>query len=695
MRAPTGPVRFTSGLTIFQEALVNTTWVGQHWTPVGIVEAAASFRGPAVLPPNWRRGDVEWFNRAFSLNLDGQLLHRGWAWEGAEEVPAERPGQRHVCIALRHTTRPVTLKMHTVLDGTAVMTRWLEITNSGDRPAALASVRVWSGLVFPAQADLPRPGEAFRSVHGPYDVGYMSNQHFAHEGDFRWRPMEEGVREIHEDSGKSGWGHPIVYLRDRGAGHIFAAQLAWSGGWTIRLEQRDGLLFLEIGPKAAEPMRVLEPGETISTPPVHIGGTNGELDRMVQEVHEHQRRSVLLTPPEGCADLVEYNHWGYMQHEVSEAGLLREIDVAAAIGAEVFMIDAGWYGDHDVNWMNRTGHWHPGNRLPDGLTPVYDYAHSKGLKCGLWVWIEAATEDSPIIQEHPDWLLQCGERRMNNVLNIAKPEVAAWVESEIVRLIEEHSLDVFRLDYNAFPEVGGSTSHGGFDENTIWRHYEHMYAIWERVRAGFPHLLLENCAAGGGRTDLGMLSRFHYTQMSDHWCLPRNVAIFNGQTMALAPELLNRCVGVCMNADFGGDLEMQLRANLFVGVPGFSGLWPNEESPNPILLAKVRHAVELFKRHVRPMIRTARMFHHTPELPGENPEGWAAFEYAAPDATKAILGIFRLAGKAEAEYRMRPRGLSREDLSPHLRQLRGSMRGEREGVGGGGDRDRVGERDEE
>jgi alpha-galactosidase len=650
-------VQYTSGLTLYEEALVDTRWISRYWSPIGRLEINPVLKGELI------------HHTAFGLELDGQSLHRGWALTGYQDAAPEHSGQRHTVVRLQHQVRPVAVRVHTVLDGSPVFSRWLEVENTGTEPAALSSVWVWSGRVFPCTAGDRYYGDrsVFETAYGDYSLGYFVDNKHSSEGHFQWHQLGRETVEIGEDCGKSGWGHPIVYLRDGLAGQVFVAQLAWSGNWRIRVEPKDLVrrdpresdivLFARVGPYATAPMRVIEPGETIETPAAHVGFAAGDLTDMVQGLHEHQRRSVFVPPPEGCASLVSYNHWSYMKHELSEQKLLREVDVAASLGTEVFTVDAGWYGREGQPWTI-TGHWRPGQRLPHGIGPVFDYARSKGLKVGLWVWIEAASQESEVIQAHPDWLLHRDGYALDNQLDLAKPEVAAWVESEIVRIIEEYGLDLFRLDYNASPGEGGYNPRRGYDENTIWRHYEAMYPIWERVRRRYPHLILENCAGGGGRTDLGMASRMHYTWFSDYTLAPRTVRMQNGMMLALAPEVLARPMGVTMNGHLGGDLEMQLWMNMMVGNPCICGVWPTQDDENPVVLERLRRAIAFFKAHVRPMIATCRVYHHTPEIIGQHPQGWCVLEFATPDASKAIVGAFRLAGEGERERAVRFRGLS-------------------------------------
>ena len=652
-------VRYNSGLMLYEEGLVDSRWIGRYWSPVGRIEPNPMVKGALI--------DAS----AFGVEIDGQSLHRGWRLTGYEQREPARAGQKHAVVTLAHQSRPVTLKVHTVLDGSPVFSRWLEIQNTGAAPAALASVWVWSGRVFPFQA-----GDAYyanttvlKGVYGDFSLGYFVDNKHSSEGNFQWRALGKETVEIGERRGKSGYGHPIAYLRDGKAGQVFVAQLGWSGNWTIRVEPKDVItrdpteedvaLFLRVGPHATAPMRVIEPGETVTTPQAHIGFMAGDLTDMVQGLHQHQRSSVLVEPPEGRANLIAYNHWGYMHHEMDEEGLIREIDIAAELGAEMFIVDAGWYGPAGQRWQI-TGHWRPGARLPNGLKPAFDHARSRGLKCGLWCWIEAASEESEIIQEHPDWLLHRDGRPLNNMLDLTKSEVAEWVESEITHIIEEHDLDLFRLDYNAAPGEGAYSQRHGYDENSIWRHYEAMYAIWDRVRARYPHLVMENCSGGGGRTDVGLVSHMHYTWFSDYVLAPRTIRMQNGMTMALAPEALARVVGVVMNGQLSaGDLDLQMRMNILLGNPGLSGVWPTREDANPLALLRIKRALSLFREHVRPMISSCRVFHHTPVIVGQHPEGWLVLEYASPDADKAIVGAFRLAGAGDTERTIKFRGLSR------------------------------------
>jgi alpha-galactosidase len=60
------------------------------------------------------------------------------------------------------------------------------------------------------------------------------------------------------------------------------------------------------------------------------------------------------------------------------------------MGVELFVIDAGWYigadTKHTTNFTPGLGTWTADpDRFPDGLAALSAFAHSLGMKFGVWV----------------------------------------------------------------------------------------------------------------------------------------------------------------------------------------------------------------------------------------------------------------------------------------------------------------------
>ena len=648
---PFPTISFRTGLTVYEESLIRGQYVGRGWNASGYIHPEGVRLNPADHPTP----------QAFWIEVDGQLLHSHWEWQGLTQDECE--DKLHITVALKHAVRPISVSVHTLLDGTPVLTRWLEITNTSDRPAALSAAYPWSGvLLSPASRRAHQP-DAEGSL---YSVGYMIDTHHGAEGDFEWRRLPNAAYRIDGRYRRERHRHPMFVLRNEMTGEHFIGQLAWSGGYAFEFDLDAGpgtpddtaRLFFRAGPDAPPPLRVIGPGETVATPEMHLGMVIGDLDAAVQAMHDHLRRSVFLPQPRGRGCWVE-SAVGPEQ-EITPEIVYHEVDTAAEIGAEVFFIDASWYSAPHTNWSETLGDWQVGSRFPDGLKPFRDYVHNKGMLFGLWMDAERIGK-SEAAREHPEWCARRydGEALPRNMLDLTQPEAARWMEEQICRVISEHELDFFRLDYNigniGNVGPGGQNIRDGFVENTYWRYYETLYAIYERVRQRFPKVILENCASGGGRTDIGMIRRFSHTWVTDWQIAPRSFSITNGMTIALPPEYVDRLLGG-QGGHRTADIDFQARLLLFVR-PTVGGLCPIGVQRNPLQISRVKHMVDLYKNFVRSFQPTSRIFHHTPTVSGREPRGYGVLELAARDRSRAIAGVFQLGGSAEPEYLLRFRGL--------------------------------------
>jgi alpha-galactosidase len=565
-------------------------------------------------------------------------------------------------VELESKTRPVRVKVKTLLSGGPILVRWLETTNLSDKPTAITHVSPWSGTLWNTATFRERIAEG----SAPFEVAFAEIQKWGNEGAWKMYPIKNDTRSIAGTRGKSGWGHPSFFAHNRVTGEWFFGSLGYSGNWKINVtgtaddESDRTKLFFSFGPAAADPvLRVLDAKETVKTPEAHILVMAGDLDKVIQAIHDHVRNNVMLPPIPGREYQVESNHRGYIVDHEDEPGLIREIDLAHDIGAEEFLIDAGWFGPTPNQWWKNVGDWYAGSWLPNDITPVRDYARKKGMLFGLWVEAESAGEASELRRSHPDWLMRRNGQLLCNgrQLDLTNPEVASWVESEIVRLIKKYDLDMFRLDYNHSVEEGGNRINGPFTESLNWRYVDALYAIFDHVHERFPNVILQNCAGGGGRLDLGMLRRFHNTELSDWMRGPRNLKILNGMTWILPPEILLRTFGTEVGDHAtDGDLAEQLRIAMICR-PIFRGLSPSVADLNPVSRQMIRDAVQLFKDRLRPIMVNSLVYHHTPLLDFRTPSPWLVLEYAAKNSTSAMVALFRTSGEGDNTYFFHPRGL--------------------------------------
>ena len=94
-------------------------------------------------------------------------------------------------------------------------------------------------------------------------------------------------------------------------------------------------LFFRAGPDAPPPHRVIEPGETVTSPEVHLGMVFGDLDASIQAMHDHLRRSVFMPQPRGRGGWIESGIGPEL--EITTDYVFHQIENAAGLGKRGFL----------------------------------------------------------------------------------------------------------------------------------------------------------------------------------------------------------------------------------------------------------------------------------------------------------------------------------------------------------------------
>jgi len=671
--------RYVSGNVVLDEQLRDGHLTTRYWNPNGQVWPEMHLE-----KKSWR---IDQPADAFRLAINHQDLTGGFSWVAATQAPEtggsgwrRRAGARVVrgTVTLHHAAANIDVKVHTRLDGSPFLIRWLEIANRNPQAVAITDVAPMAGMLWDHRCEEHSPDGAV----SPFEVAYNHIFEWGREGDFGYEPLSAGCKRVDGDrKGRSGWGRPAFWARNRCNGQTFVCELAWGGnyefaldcrlsdtqwGWaSVKPASRWSELFFRMGLSGHDPaLRVLDPGETVVTPAVHIALFQSNTDQIVQATHDHVRQVVMPEQIPGRHVEIEANHRGYLCDRENVPDIVKDIDVAASVGAEIYVIDAGWYGNEPNQWSNNVGDWVDGPWMAKGggLKAVADHAHKRGLRFGLWVEIEAVGANSTLKKEHPDWLFTRDGKPIANgrALDLSNPTVAAWCESEIERMIRQYRLDMYRIDHNHCLAPSGNRQYQGFTEDLTWRYYDALYSMFDRLRTKFPKVVFQNCAGGGGRLDWGTMARFHNVELSDWMRMPRGVKILNGVSMSLPPEVLPRAFGTESGEHvLDGDVDTQLR-HCFCRLI-FRGIAPSVDELTPYLRGRIEHYLDLYRRHIRPIMLDGLVYHHTPFLRLAELTPWCVLEYGKSDRTATVSAVFRTSGTVEGiapdDYLLRPRGL--------------------------------------
>ena len=649
-------VHCASGMTVYEEKLIGGKLLMRYLNACGQII-------PEMHLPDARFSELA--HSTFRIEADGRELADGWVSEGG--APA---GGDTFALTLRHTDAALRVTVFTKADGKGWISRWLRLENTADAALPLTNVlpfagRLWRHVFQNANLSYS-PAECGVLPQEQYEIGYGACSDWGTEGDFGFHTLTERLHDNGGMNGRSGWSRPEFVLRDCVNGQQFCCEFAYSGNWQLLAEPcslPDGAAVdfaIGLAAPAGECVRVLAPGESVLTPQVHFTLCAEGAHALVASRHRFVREQILPQSDPIGRCLIEANHRGYLCDRENEADILRDIDVAAAIGAELYVIDAGWFGKAPNNWYNNAGDWFAGQWLPNDLYPIIRHAKERGMKFGLWMEIEAAGENSAVRKEHPEFLMRrhgelcCGGR----ALDYSKPEVIAWVEEEIARVITRYDLDMFRIDHNHWLNESGTREVCGYTENVLWRYFENFYALFARLRARFPNVSFQNCAAGGGRLDLGILRYFHHTEVTDWVRPPRSAKIFNGILAQLPPEIQLRTVGTEVSEHVqDSDILAQLH-NVMQSRMIFRGIAPLEQALAPQLKERLVRATALYKTELRPILTgSCRVYRHAEQSGVLTPCGWSANEFARPDSSAAFAVVQKLSDTAENWYRLRFLGL--------------------------------------
>lgn len=384
----------------------------------------------------------------------------------------------------------------------------------------------------------------------------------------RWAgEMREASRAIAPDGhaagsaiGKPGFGGGNwLLLDDQASGEVLGAHLAWSGDYTTLIEcdaqgQGDGRAILKMARGGGASGISLLAGTDI-TGAEAVFALAPNRSALAQAFHAYARAEVLPARAAWSPRKVHLNSWEALGFGLSEDGLMRLAEDAAALGIERFVLDDGWFGGRR-NDQTSLGDWHVSpDVFPNGLAPLIARVHQLGMDFGLWVEPEMLSPDSDLARAHPDWCLHTPGRprptmRGQWALNLALAQVREYLLARLDALLRENAIAYLKWDHNRdlFPTAPGQTQ--GF------------YALLDTLRAAHPQVEIESCASGGGRIDFGVLTRAARVWPSDNNDPIERLRIIPAWSQFLPLEVLGSHVGPSPNPITGRRTNMDFRAKV-------------------------------------------------------------------------------------------------------------------------------------
>jgi len=302
---------------------------------------------------------------------------------------------------------------------------------------------------------------------------------------------------------------PFMNLKLPGGGLVIG--IGWSGQWAARFNRVNDRLRLEIGQQTTH-LR-LRPGETIRTPRVLLlewqGAEPMDGQNMLRQLllAHYLPRVDGKVPSPPVAQCLQFYY--YQTGQAGEQLEQKALPKVAELGADTYWIDACWYGRSGRDWWQEVGSWviQP-DRFPNGIKPIADAAHAKGMRFVLWFEPERVRKDSILAQEHPEFLLSSPRDKDNLLLNLGNETALRHITDLLSDHIRQIGVDIYRQDFNfdplAYWQAADAPDRVGMAENV---YIQGLYRLWDELLRRHPNIWIDNCASGGRRIDLETLSR--------------------------------------------------------------------------------------------------------------------------------------------------------------------------------------------
>jgi alpha-galactosidase len=421
-------------------------------------------------------------------------------------------------------------------------------------------------------------------------------------------------------------------------GKVWFGALQWSGNWKITAET-DRLQQARVtgGFGDYDFSWNLKAGEKLETPVFTGGYTDGGFGAMSRMLHRYQLDH-LIPRAKAYKELpVGYNSWGAFRFAINEGQQMVLAEKAAKIGAEVFVVDDGWFSTRDDD-TSGLGDWYPSKtKFPRGLKPLIDKVNSLGMRFGLWVEPEMVNPKSELYQKHPDWVLHFPNRerttgRNQLVLNLAREDVKQFAFDVVDQLLGTLNIKYLKWDMNRYFSEPGWPSEAGPEQKEVSVKYVfNLYDIWDRLQKKYPDVIFHNCASGGGRIDLGMFRYTDWQSLTDNTDPIDRLKIMHGYSMAYLPKITGTGLAGAKVGVSGRTYSLSFRAHAgFRG--GALGIGGNLLEYGDQELAEIAKYVAYFKE-IRPIVSFGDLYRLA--SPYEGP--YAAYEYVSRDKKAAVL----------------------------------------------------------
>ena len=431
------------------------------------------------------------------------------------------------------------------------------------------------------------------------------------------------------------------------SGDVIGTSLLYSGNYRINIDTDASeyhYFFAGINPDNSE--YHLAKGQTFTTPRVaytfsHEGTSGASRNfhrwaRKYQLRHGDRERDILL------------NSWEGVYFDINQQGMDQMMHDIAAMGGELFVMDDGWFGDKypRKNDHSSLGDWVVDRtKLPDGIEGLLRDARKNGVKFGIWIEPEMTNTTSELYEAHPDWIIKApgrdpilGRGGTQVCLDLSNPKVQDFVFGVFDNLLTQYpDISYIKWDANA-PIMNHGSQYLTMDNQSHLNIAIHdgLISVLKRIREKYPHVVVQDCASGGGRVNYGLLPYFDEFWVSDDTDALQRIRMQWG-TSYFYPAIAQAChISAAPNHQTSRVVSIKYRADVAMsGRLGMEILPKNmtEEEKNIC-----RQAISDYKR-IRPIVQFGDQYRLHSPYEGDN---LASLMYVTEQKDRAVFYWYKL-----------------------------------------------------
>lgn len=456
------------------------------------------------------------------------------------------------------------------------------------------------------------------------DGGWIKEMHLSS------RPLSPGIHVNDSTSGDSSNRHnPAFLLKAKDAtelyGEVFGFNLIYSGNHYSAVEvssHKTARVMSGINPHCF--LWRLKAGESLDTPEAVMSYSDEGINGMSSRMHDFVNSHVIPEAFRLKERPVVLNNWEATFFNFNRRKLLALARQAKALGAEMFVLDDGWFGQRNDDTRG-LGDWSPNEKkLGGSLKSLAKKINRMGLSFGLWFEPECVNEDSNLYRAHPDWALTVPGRepsygRNQLVLDLTRKEVRDYIVESVSAVLDSANIEYVKWDYNR--HISDAFSHSLQNQGELYHRY--TLGIYDVLRRIFlerhPEVLLETCSSGGNRFDLGMLSFGAQIWTSDDTDARERMEIQRGAYTFYPQSATSAHVSMTPNQQTLRSAPLSTRFNVAAFAPLGYELDPSELTPEE--RREVKEQIAFYKAHRR-TLQFGRLIRYFPRV-GER-ESWQA-----------------------------------------------------------------------